>query len=413
VSWKAVKGRAMNWFGSKPKTAPVDDVQPTGFDDFEVRLGDIIRGERATMGKSLLDVQRELHIRATYIAAIEAGDLSAFEAPSFVAGYVRSYARYLGLDPDWCYRQFCAETNFAINSDLDRSQPNKVRPEPVMAGELSQGLLSRTRLADDPDPFWRRLDIGAVGSVAVVLALVVGLGYGGWTVLKEVQRVQLAPADQPPEVMADLDPISTSGAQRALGNVSLSAMQGRDDSNILATERDTAQGVVRTYRPEALEAPIMVSRDGPIGAIRPEPVTAPQSDDIGSAIELALNEVTLPEPEVQVRNTGPAQVEVLAVRPSWIRVRAADGTVLFEKVLDAGERYAVPQAEQAATLRAGNSGSVYLLVDGQPFGPTAPGAQVVDSIALTPNAVMESFATADLSGDQDLRSFVNVAEVQP
>ncbi|WP_296641839.1 helix-turn-helix domain-containing protein [Roseinatronobacter sp.] len=403
----------MNWFGSKPKAAPVDDVQPTGFDDFEVRLGDIIRGERATMGKSLLDVQRELHIRATYIAAIEAGDLSAFEAPSFVAGYVRSYARYLGLDPDWCYRQFCAETNFAINSDLDRSQPNKARPEPVMVGELSQGLLSRTRLADDPDPFWRRLDIGAVGSVAVVLALVVGLGYGGWTVLKEVQRVQLAPADQPPEVMADLDPIATGAAQRAAGDVSLSAMQGRDDSNILATERDTAQGVVRTYRPEALEAPIMVARDGPIGAIRPEPVAEPESDDIGSAIEMALNEATLPAPEVQVRSTGLPQVEVLAVRPSWIRVRAADGTVLFEKVLDAGERYAVPQAEQAATLRAGNSGSVYLLVDGQPFGPTAPGAQVVDSIALTPSAVVESFATADLSGDQDLRSFVNVAEVQP
>ena len=403
----------MNWFGSKPKAAPVDDVQPTGFDDFEVRLGDIIRGERATMGKSLLDVQRELHIRATYIAAIEAGDLSAFEAPSFVAGYVRSYARYLGLDPDWCYRQFCAETNFAINSDLDRSQPNKARPEPVMAGELSQGLLSGTRLADDPDPFWRRLDIGAVGSVAVVLALVVGLGYGGWTVLKEVQRVQLAPADQPPEVMADLDPIATGAAQRAAGDVSLSAMQGRDDSNILATERDTAQGVVRTYRPEALEAPIMVARDGPIGAIRPEPVAEPESDDIGSAIQMALNEATLPAPEVQVRSTGLPQVEVLAVRPSWIRVRAADGTVLFEKVLDAGERYAVPQAEQAATLRAGNSGSVYLLVDGQPFGPTAPGAQVVDSIALTPSAVVESFATADLSGDQDLRSFVNVAEVQP
>ncbi|MCL1628176.1 DUF4115 domain-containing protein [Roseibaca sp. V10] len=403
----------MNWFGSKPKAAPVDDVQPTGFDDFEVRLGDIIRGERATMGKSLLDVQRELHIRATYIAAIEAGDLSAFEAPSFVAGYVRSYARYLGLDPDWCYRQFCAETNFAINSDLDRSQPNKARPEPVMAGELSQGLLSRTRLADDPDPFWRRLDIGAVGSVAVVLALVVGLGYGGWTVLKEVQRVQLAPADQPPEVMADLDPIATGAAQRAAGDVSLSAMEGRDDSNILATERDTAQGVVRTYRPEALEAPIMVARDGPIGAIRPEPVAEPEADDIGSAIQMALNEATLPAPEVQVRSTGLPQVEVLAVRPSWIRVRAADGTVLFEKVLDAGERYAVPQAEQAATLRAGNSGSVYLLVDGQPFGPTAPGAQVVDSIALTPSAVVESFATADLSGDQDLRSFVNVAEVQP
>ena len=38
-----------------------------GFDDFELCLGDIMRGERATLGKSLLDVQRELKIKATYI----------------------------------------------------------------------------------------------------------------------------------------------------------------------------------------------------------------------------------------------------------------------------------------------------------------------------------------------------------
>jgi hypothetical protein len=43
---------------------------PRGFDDYELRLGDLLRGERATLGKSLIDVQRELHIRAVYIAAI-------------------------------------------------------------------------------------------------------------------------------------------------------------------------------------------------------------------------------------------------------------------------------------------------------------------------------------------------------
>ncbi len=53
---------------------------PRGFDDFELRLGDILRGERATLGKSLLDVQRELHIRAAYIAAIENGDLTVEDA---------------------------------------------------------------------------------------------------------------------------------------------------------------------------------------------------------------------------------------------------------------------------------------------------------------------------------------------
>ena len=39
-------------------------VEAVGFDAFELRLGDLMRGERATMGKSLLDVQRELKIKA-------------------------------------------------------------------------------------------------------------------------------------------------------------------------------------------------------------------------------------------------------------------------------------------------------------------------------------------------------------
>ena len=44
--------------------------RPKGFDDYEVRLGDLLRGERATLGKSLMDVQRELRINATYNAAL-------------------------------------------------------------------------------------------------------------------------------------------------------------------------------------------------------------------------------------------------------------------------------------------------------------------------------------------------------
>ena len=35
-----------------------------GFDDFDICLGDIMRGERATLGKSLVDVQKELKINA-------------------------------------------------------------------------------------------------------------------------------------------------------------------------------------------------------------------------------------------------------------------------------------------------------------------------------------------------------------
>ena len=102
-----------------PAADPAEaEIALRGFDDFDTTLGDLMRGERATLGKSLLDVQRDLRIPAERIAAIETGDIAAFEAPSFIAGYVRSYARYLGMDPEWAYAKFCAESGFVLAHGL-------------------------------------------------------------------------------------------------------------------------------------------------------------------------------------------------------------------------------------------------------------------------------------------------------
>jgi hypothetical protein len=163
----------------------------------------------------------------------------------------------------------------------------------------------------------------------------------------------------------------------------------------------------RLYRPQALDVPVLVSRDGPIAAINPrrgEALVLDTSLVLAEAIDAAVADA------VQVVEAGAPAVELLAVRPSWVRVQAADGTVLFEKVLDAGERYVVPQMQEAAVLRAGNSGSVYFAVKGQTYGPAAPGAQVVKNIALTPEALTAAFAVADLTGDADLARYVTVAE---
>ena len=101
---------------------------PSGFDAYDLRLGDVMRGERATLGKSLLDVQRELKIKASFIAAIENSDPDAFDSPSFIAGYVRSYARYLGLDPEWAFQEFCKESDYqtAHGMSSEASSPSKV-----------------------------------------------------------------------------------------------------------------------------------------------------------------------------------------------------------------------------------------------------------------------------------------------
>src|SRR5690606_6337286 len=52
-----------------------------------------------------------------------------------------------------------------------------------------------------------RVEPGAVGSLLVLLGLIGGIGYGGWSVLQEVQRVRLAPVDQAPQVVAEIDPL--------------------------------------------------------------------------------------------------------------------------------------------------------------------------------------------------------------
>ncbi|MBL4917851.1 helix-turn-helix domain-containing protein [Szabonella alba] len=392
----------------EPSTSEV--AKPKGFDDFDLRLGDLMRGERATLGKSLLDVQRELKIKATYVAAIENCDVSAFETQGFIAGYVRSYARYLGMDPDWAFAKFCHEANFTMAHG--------------MAAAASPARITRARAARSGDPLgdpnatfvprgesvFARLEPGAVGSVLVLLGLITVIGYGGWSVLQEVQRVQLAPVDQAPQVVAEIDP---------LGNV-----QGGAAPLVRSAPEEIAEPVVgepqlaaagtvrpdqldRLYRPQALDVPVLTARDGPISAIDPR-----QGDRTATVAEGPVDEIAEQiAADVRVVAADAPEVEILAVRPAWVRVQASDGTVLFEKNLDAGERYTVPAMENPPVLRAGNSGSVYFAVRGETYGPAAPGAQVVKNLQLSPESLTESFALADLDGDADLARFVNVAEV--
>ena len=43
------------------------EFKVNGFDSYTLLLGEELRGERATLGKSLLQVQKDLKIKAVYI----------------------------------------------------------------------------------------------------------------------------------------------------------------------------------------------------------------------------------------------------------------------------------------------------------------------------------------------------------
>lgn len=399
----------------KERPAAQVEPKPKGFDDFELRLGDILRGERATLGKSLLDVQRELHIRAAHIAAIENGDLTAFETPSFVAGFVRSYARYLGMDPEWVYDRFCAEHGFSVGHGMAAGSAAQ-RPARAAEPVTAPGAIKPVGFLIDHDPVWRRIEPGALGSITILVALIGGLGFAGWTVLQEVQRVTVAPADLVPNVVADLNPLVPEGSA-----VSPNAI---DTDPLTAAPGSGAVGQVRIARPQALDVPVLVPRDGPIAAIQPEVGRSPATIRTDGAIAEALAglddqglDTTAPvlpgqiaAAGPQVIEQGPPGVQILAVRPSWMRVRAANGAVIFERVLDAGETWTLPATEEPPTLHAGNSGSVYFVIGGQAYGPAAPGANVVRNVELSVEGLREAYQVADLSRDSDLA--VHVARLR-
>ena len=394
-----------------PNLSGLSDLR--GFDAFELRLGDVMRGERATLGKSLIDVQRELKIKATYIAAIENADAAAFDTPGFIAGYVRSYARYLGLDPEWAWDKFCLEAGFEQPHGLSAraSSPRPARKTGLEAlGDPNASFVPR---AESP---FAQIELRALGSIAVLVALVGALGYGAWAVVQEVQRVELAPVDRAPGVVASLDGLPRVGS--GAGQPADEAVAGVE---LIAPAPDAAEALNRLYRPPALDVPILIARDGPIAAVEPgsvgaladsrpalPPSTAPAGlaapADAAAAVATG-DAATLP----QVVAADAPDLQLLAVRPAWVRVTAADGTVLLEKILEPGERWTIPATEEPPKLRAGNSGAIYFAVAGQTYGPAAPGAQVVKDIPLGATALSQTFALADPATDPDLAAVV-VAE---
>jgi hypothetical protein len=149
------------------------EVEAKGFDAFELRLGDLMRGERATLGKSLLDVQRELKIKAAYIAAIENCDPTAFDTPGFIAGYVRSYARYLAMDPDWAFETFCRESGFQTAHGMSKEASPKRAAREISSRRDPDEMFAKpaTPFVPAGESVWAQVEPSAIGSIFVLVAL--------------------------------------------------------------------------------------------------------------------------------------------------------------------------------------------------------------------------------------------------
>ena len=111
-------------------------------------LGETLRQARLDRGASLLDAEQDTHIRRRYLEALENEDYGALPAVVYTRGFIRTYARYLGLDSE---------------ATLDLYAPGRAREE-------RPALRSATPQLSAPQPFSLRL-FSIVAGVLLALFL--------------------------------------------------------------------------------------------------------------------------------------------------------------------------------------------------------------------------------------------------
>jgi hypothetical protein len=97
------------------------------------------------------------------------------------------------------------------------------------------------------------------------------------------------------------------------------------------------------------------------------PVTAPPTPAPTAAVSKS------PAPAA----AGPMHVELVASEPSWVSVRAGDGTTLLSGLIEPGKSQSV-DIRQSAVLRAGNAGGLTIRANGKSLGPLGPHGAVRD-----------------------------------
>jgi cytoskeleton protein RodZ len=126
-------------------------------------FGDWLRRQREVREISLRDIAERTKISFRYLEAMEADRFDLLPAPVFAKGFLREYARYVGLSPD-----------DVVNHYLSEHHPEELAGDPK---EDNTKVRARTKPLDSGPPPMRRNWSGGLllGLAGLILLVLVGL----------------------------------------------------------------------------------------------------------------------------------------------------------------------------------------------------------------------------------------------
>lgn len=318
-------------------------------------IGDLLRERREELDLDLDGVGEELRIKPIYLAALEQGRTQDLPGSTYAIGFIRAYAHYLGFDAERILARYKTESA-EVQARPDLALPVPLGPRSVPGGPI---LL-----------------------VGVILAL---CGYGTWYYLSTGERNRPERVAEVPAALRSPLPAEAAAAPTAAADrpVNPAAGEARRFSSGLAPSPDGAH-------PEpdaaAASAPPSVA-----AAATPAPLPAPADSAAGTSPPTTVAAGDANRGGGAAAGIAIGQIDIRALADCWIQVRGADDqTVVFSRVLKAGETYHVPRS--GLLLRTGNAGALAVAVDGKPAPAIGSVGTLRRNVALDPQALLAGTA---------------------
>ncbi len=280
-------------------------------------FGHILREARETKGLTLAEVQDQIRINARFLDALECSDYDVLPTPVHVRGFLRNYARYLGLDPQPLVNRY-----ERVLDQKPLAAPTKNDQEDVVDGlqvspRQEQPFFNPVNfeVADGRSP-----NSESIIRLIIIIALVVALGL--------------------------------------IANRFIPLLTGKGDGSEAITESITE--VIQNVTDQ-------------IGGTATAEATAAATNDSSFIVSTDRNnsgEAVSPEP-LPTRPILPTleiiQLKLEITERTWMEV-TIDGDVVFSGIVKQGDPPLEFEAQEEAKVNTGNAIAVFVTVNDIPWG---------------------------------------------
>ena len=289
-------------------------------DNLMETLGEFFQRARERQSLSLDQIAAQTRIQERHLQALEEEDFASLPAKVFTKGFVRSYARSLGLDEDEAIQLFLTSSNSFYEQTQQEEQHVQIKIETAHRSRFNWNL---------------------------VLILFLVMGGGLFYLLPEQQEniSSTAESEAPVPIESTQEPTSS-----------------------LEEPPDTVSPLAPVDTVPPSPPPSAVAPAPPI----PEPEPPP----------IRPNVSVPPVPEDPLVSGEQLGLEIEATQLTWVVVQSDDQPP-HEALLQPGQRITW-KAKKQYLLTLGNAAGVVIRLDGETQGPFGKPGQVVRNILLKP-----------------------------